>query len=275
MSKREIMVLSACVFVLPLLTILYDGSQAGGNEPAVSAKDGEGIIAEALAENNDNHEDPEDYSWDDFEVIDIALNGNSITADTDGATVDGNELTITSAGTYRLSGILEDGRIIVDSNDKDIVRLILNGVDIHCSSSAPIFVKKAKKTVIALAEDTENYITDTVKYLYEDELNNEPNAAIFSKDDLTIFGDGSLTVYGNYNDGMSCKDGLIIAGGAIAITARDDGIRGKDYLVIYDGSITLTTRDDGLKSDNDKDAEKGYIYIEDDIVKINSGGDGL
>ncbi|MBN2313962.1 MAG: carbohydrate-binding domain-containing protein [Sedimentisphaerales bacterium] len=277
MSKRETMVWLACAFVFSLLAVCHDGlcSQANGDEQVIYARGAEGIITDALAENKGNHEDPEDYSWDDSEVIDIALNGTSITADTDGATVDGNELTITSAGTYRLTGILEDGRIIVDSNDKDIVRLILNGVDINCSTNAPIFVKKAEKTVIALAEDTENYLTDAAPYVYDDELDNEPNAAVFSKDDLTIFGDGALTVYGNYNDGISCKDGLIIASGTINVTAVDDGIRGKDYLVIYDGTITLYTRGDGLKSDNDKDGDKGYIYIEDGVVKISAAGDAI
>ncbi len=89
----------------------------------------------------------------------------------------------------------------------------------------------------------------------------EPNAAIFSAADLTIFGGGTLTVQGNNNDGIASKDGLIIAGGTISVTAVDDGIRGKDYLVIEDGAITVEAGGDGLKSDNAEDTSQGlHLY---------------
>ena len=45
----------------------------------------------------------------------------------------------------------------------------------------------------------------------------EPNAAIFSKGDLTIYGNGSLAVNANTNDGIASKDGLIVAGGTARI----------------------------------------------------------
>ena len=277
MSKIERMVLLTCALVLSLSIVCDDClySQTIENEQAVDTESGEDTLANALAENSKDHEDPEDYIWDSSEAIQILLEGNAITVNGSGATVDGGQVTITSAGTYSISGILNDGQIIVDSDDEEIVRLILNGADIRCSSSAPIFIKNAEKTIIILTENTDNYVEDGRSYTTEDTGADEPNAVIFSKDNLTISGDGSLTVDGNVNDGIASKDGLIIAGGTIDINAIDDGIRGKDYLVIKGGNITVKAGGDGLKSDNDANAAKGYIYIEYGTIDISAGADAI
>ena len=232
-------------------------------------------VADALAENQDGHDDEDDYVWNSSEVIQIALNGGSITADGPGVTVDGSTVTITSAGTYSLSGSLTDGQIIVNSPDDKVVRLILNGVDIHSATSAPIYVIEAEETIIILAENTANTITDGESYVYDVPEDEEPNAAIFSKSDLSISGRGSLTVNGNFNDGISSKDGLVIAGGAITVNSVDDGIRGKDYLIVHAGNISVNAGGDGLKSDNEEDVDRGYILVEAGVIQITSAADAL
>ncbi|MBN1120006.1 MAG: carbohydrate-binding domain-containing protein [Anaerolineae bacterium] len=244
-------------------------------ETTVSEDAGAESVADAAAENSSNHDDAEDYVWDSADMILIGLNGSSITTDGDGVTVEGSTATISSAGTYSLSGSLTDGQIIVDTEDEDIVRLILNGVDLNCSTSAPIFIASSEKVIIVLADGTENRVSDAASYVFEDAEEDEPNAAIFSKSDLTITGSGSLTVTGNYNDGIASKDGLIIDGGSITVDAIDDGIRGKDYLIVKEGSITVNAQGDGLKSDNEEDTEKGYISIEAGTLNITSGGDAI
>jgi len=277
MNKKERVIISICVFGLSLL-VLYGNclySQTSDNGQILEVESNESADANALAENSKDHEDPEDYIWEISDVIPILLDGNSITVNNTGATVNNNQLTITSAGTYSISGILNDGQIIVDSDDEETVRLILNGADISCSSSAPIFIKNAEKTIIALAENTENYVSDGRLQIAEETDVNEPNAVIFSRDDLTIFGDGSLIVDGNVNDGIVSKDGLIIAGGTIDVNTIDDGIRGKDYLVIKGGNITVNAGGDGLKSNNDKDATMGYISIEYGVIDIIAGADAI
>jgi hypothetical protein len=93
--------------------------------------------------------------------------------------------------------------------------------------------------------------------------------------DLTLYGNGTLTVNGNFNDGISSKDGLIIKSGTITVNAEDDGIRGKDYLIIKDGNISLVTGSNGLKSDNKTSTALGYIAIEKGIINIISGGDAI
>ncbi|MCP4353912.1 MAG: carbohydrate-binding domain-containing protein [Desulfobacterales bacterium] len=211
----------------------------------------------------------------DSEATLIVLNGNSISVDGPGATADNSKVTVTSAGTYSLSGSLADGQVIVNTEDEEDVRLILNGVDIRNSASAPVYVVNAEKTVIVLADDTENYLTDGKSYIFEDPEKNEPNAAVFSNDDLTFSGTGSLTVDGNFNDGIASEDDLKIKSGTIIVNSEDDGIRGKDSLIVKAGNITVNAKGDGLKSDNDEDAEKGYISVEDGVINITSGGDAV
>jgi hypothetical protein len=205
----------------------------------------------------------------------ITLAGDSIQMDGTGATVDGSTVTITSAGTYSISGTLNDGQIRVDTDDQEKVSLILNGAFIHCSSSAPIYVINADKTVIDLAEGTSNSISDGSSYVFTEAESDEPNAAIFSKDDLTIKGDGSLSVDANYNDGITSKDDLKISGGSITVNAVNDGIRGKDSVEVKGGYITVTAGDDGIQSNNDEDAEKGIVSIEDGTIYIVAGGNGI
>jgi hypothetical protein len=198
------------------------------------------------------------------------------TAVVDGASVmvNGSQITITSAGTYRIRGTLRDGQIVVDTQDEATVTLILNGVDINSSTSAPICIMNAEETAIILAEGADNYLSDGDSYILA-EGEDEPNAALYSKDDLTISGSGALTVDGNYNDGIASKDGLVITGGTITVRSVDDGIRGKDHLVIRDGNFTVTARGDGFKSDNEEDETRGYILIEGGMVNITSGGDAI
>lgn len=226
-------------------------------------------------ETHPEHEDLADYVFNESGVVEIALNGDTIAVDSAGVTVSGMKATITSAGTYSISGTLNNGQIILDTEDEETVTLILNGVDISCSTSAPIYIVKSEKTVLVLAENTVNNVTDGSKYVLEDADGDEPNAAIFSKSDLTIFGGGTLNVDANYNDGIASKDGLIIKSGTINVDSVDDGIRGKDYLVIKDGAITLSVGGDGLKSDNEVDAGRGYITVEAGVISVTSGGDAI
>ncbi len=247
--------------------------QAGSNTtaPAQAA----GSAEDVLEANSKDHEEAEDYAWDNAAVTTIALNGSLIQVDGEGVKTDGNQATITSAGTYSITGSLTDGQIIVDTQDKATVRLVLNGVDIHSTTGAPISVTNAEKTIIILADGTQNILSDAAQYVFADPSVDEPNAAIFSKSDLTIAGSGALTVSGNFNDGIASKDGLILASGSITVTAVDDGIRGKDYLLVKDGNITVTAQGDGLKSDNDEEADKGYISIAGGVLRITAAGDAI
>jgi len=205
----------------------------------------------------------------------IKLEGDSISSDGVGTTVNGSVVTITSAGIYNINGTLNNGQIVVNTEDEATVTLVLNGVNITNASSAPIYVKNANKVVITLADGTDNVVTDGAEYIFENAEKNEPNAAIFSNDDLTINGNGSLTVKANYNNGIATDDNLKITSGVINVTAVNDGIKGKDYIAVKDGTITVNAGGDGMQSNNDEDATKGYILIEGGTFNIVAGMDGI
>lgn len=214
-------------------------------------------------------------SWDIADASQIILKGDTISLDGKGTTVKGDTVTIQSGGVYAITGTLNDGQIVVDTEDKTTVKLVLNGANITNLSSAPIYVKNAEKTVITLAEGTKNTITDGDTYTLEDASSDEPNAAVYSKDDLTINGTGSLTVNANYQNGITGKDDLKIAAGNITVNAVADGIKGKNYIAIHDGNIVVNAQSDGLQSNNDEDAAKGFVYIENGTLQISAGNDGI
>jgi hypothetical protein len=262
--------------------VVNDGSSAGTTvqNSAVTGAEADAsadavFVSAALAENSQPHQDAIDDTAESAAAVQIVLDGDSITVDGAGVTVDGSTATITAAGAYNISGALANGQIVVDSADEEPVRLILDGVDIHNSTSAAINIVNASEAMIVLADGSANTVTDAASYVFANPTDDEPNAALFSKADLTISGNGSLAVEGNYNDGIASKDGLVIAGGAITVNAVDDGIRGKDYVVVTGGALTIEAQGDGLKSDNEEDAAKGYIAVENGVLDITAGGDAL
>jgi len=228
-------------------------------------------ISDELVEYEDNDFYTE---WKNENPNYIELNGSSASLQGTGAKINKNIITINSPGTYVVSGKLENGQIIVDSNGDDAVRLVLNNTEISCLDNAPVYVKNSGKTIISLVEGTQNNITDGSTYASEDE-DDAPNAALFSKDDLTINGSGSLTVKANYNNGIFGKDDLKITGGNINITSVDDGLLGRDLLAVRNSNITINSQGDGMKSTNDKDENKGNIVLEDGSYIITAGAKGI
>ena len=177
---------------------------------------------------------------------------------------------IENGGDYVLSGDYS-GQIIVESEEN--VHLILSGVTVY-NPMSPIYVKSAKNVCITLATGMVNTISDSSEYTYEDG-EDEPAAAVYSKADLTINGDGELIVNANYDKGIHSKDDLKIISGKITVNSVGDAIKGKDCLLIKDGEITITTGVDGLKSNNDSNEEKGYVIIEGGKIKISAGDDAV
>jgi hypothetical protein len=276
MHRKYFRLLPVFVFIFSLFTACQkDSNPSSSDENTGSGGSSGTTVTEALSANSADHEDDSDYAWNSSDIIPIVLNGSSITENTDNATVSGSTITIIAAGTYSFSGSLTNGQIIVDTPDQTTVRLILNGVDLNCSTSSPIYVKTAQKVILVLADNTTNKVTDGSSYVFANTTDTEPNAAIFSTADFTVYGNGSLIVNGNYNDGIASKDGLIIKGGTISVTSVDDGIRGKDYLIIRDGDITVNSSGDGLKSDNSEDTKKGYVLIESGTINVTSSLDAI
>lgn len=201
----------------------------------------------------------------------IVLNGDNISAG-GGVTVNGLTAVISEAGTYVISGELNDGQIIVDAAGE--IELILNGVNIYCSASSPIYVMEAENVTITLAAGTANTLEDGSSYNTEDTVDGV-DAVIYSKADLVIGGSGSLTVTANYNDGITSKDTLRIENGTISVTAANNGIKGKDYLMINGGAIVVEAENDGIKATNDTEVSFGYVEINGGTIEISAVDEGI
>ena len=228
-------------------------------------------VADALVENNADHEVSGDYTYDVATATAITLDGTSVTVDGTGATASGGIITVSEPGTYVLTGTLTEGQVIVDSPDNGTVKIVLSGVSIASSTDAGIRVDEADKAVLILAEGTTNTVTDGATY----PASAEQNAAVWSDDDLSIGGSGALVVVAQFEDGIASKDGLVISDGTITVSAPDEGIRGKDYLVVRGGSLDVTAGGDGLKSDEDEDAGLGYVWIAGGAIVIDAAGDAV
>lgn len=183
-----------------------------------------------------------------------------------------SDVGITKAGTYILSGTLEDGQVTVSIPAGETVFLILDGADISCSDDAAVCILNAGKTVITLAEGSVNSITDGKR---TDAAESEASGAVYSKDDLTINGTGTLTVTANYNHGIHCKNDLKIISGHITVNSANDALKGRDSVTVRSGTITLNAGGDGIQSNNADEAGKGYVIIEGGELDITAGSDGI
>ena len=214
-----------------------------------------------------------DCSWDKNTATTITFNKNTAQISGSGAGFSGGTLLIGQAGTYVISGTLENGQILIDAGKNDVVRLVLNDLTLHNEGGPAIYAPKAKKVVIILEKGTQNTVSDGSGYVVADDDN--ANAAIFVKNDLSITGEGKLTVTGNNKHGIRTQDYLTIAGGTFNVTAAGDALRGRDGIVISDGSFTLKAGSDGICSNNDVDDSKGFVVITGGTFDIKANNDGI
>ena len=217
----------------------------------------------------DTHYSAKDLTWDSSSEVTIDLSNPTAT---DGVTVSDGVITITKAGNYKLTGTY-DGQIKVDAADSDMVRLILNNATITNSTGAAINVVEADEVVIYTASGTTNTVSDGSSY--SDTASGSPDAAIYSKSDLTLAGEGTLKVEGKYEEGIHTTDGLVSASGTLEVNAANTGIKGKDYVDILDGTITVTATKDGIKATNDTDGNRGWVRLSGGTVNISAGDDGF
>lgn len=211
-------------------------------------------------------------TYEESEAVYVTLSDDGITGETDGVAINGQTVTITEEGTYVFSGTLSEGQIVVDADDAK-VQIVLDNVDITCATNAAVYVKSAEKVFVTLAEGSQNTLRNTDEYVAIDD--NNIDAVIFSKSDLTLNGTGSLTIVSAEGHGIVSKDDQKITGGTYDITAAGHALSGKDSVRIADGAFVLTAEKDGIHAENADDEEKGYIYIADGDFTITSDGDGM
>ena len=193
-----------------------------------------------------------------------------------GVTVEGGAFVITRGGSYELKGDLSGGQIKVAVPKTEQVELIFNNFTASCNTSAPLYIESADKCVIYLRAGTVNTLTDAAQYTYASPAEDKPNACIYSADDLTIKGTGTLNVVGKYNNGIGCKNDLRIKDCTLNVTGVNNIIKGGDSVEIENATVKLSGGEDGIKSDATDRADKGYILVSaGSAVEINCADDAL
>ena len=214
-----------------------------------------------------------DGSYDESAAVPIQLTEETAACTSDAVSFDGARITLLDEGTYLVSGSLTDGQIVVDADDTDKVQIVLTGANITCADSAAIYSKNADKVFLTLAEGTENTLTNGGGYIAIDE--NNIDAVVFSKTDLTLNGSGSLTIDAQAGHGVVSKDELTVTGGSYTVTAAEHGMTGKDSLAVAGGRFTITSGKDGLHAENTDDSALGFLYVADGEFTIIAQGDAV
>ena len=217
-----------------------------------ATRTGSDAVIEAIITDNGDLK----IDWSRFEYFEKVLGGEG--------------LTIGTSGVYHLTGEISDGMVMVNAIDGK-VKLILDNVTIKNSAGPAIFCKNADDLVIEVVGD--NYLEDGASYAAN--VDEDATGVIYSKDDLTLTGEGSLTVVAQHKDGIVGKDDLKISSGAYTVTAIDDGVRGTDSVYIAGGTVTITAKGDGIKSTNNATPGKGFVLIEGGEVSISAGESGI
>ena len=215
------------------------------------------------------HYTNEDLTWDSSgeKTIDLA----NPTA-TDGVSVENGTITITSGGTYRITGEYS-GQVKIEAAKTDTVRLVFDNAKITNSTGAAINVVSAAEAIIYTAAGTTNTVADEANYTATGD--DDPDAAIYSTANLTLTGEGSLSVEGAYEEGIHTTGGLVIASGTLEVNAANTGIKGKDYVDITGGIVNVTAAQDGIKSTNTDDESMGFTRLSVGSVTVSAGDDGL
>ncbi len=198
------------------------------------------------------------------------------TADTTGAQQitlkNGENVTISEEGVYLVSGSATNTTIYVDADSSAKVQIVLDGASISNESAPAIYVRSADKVFVTTAAGSQNTLEVTGSFAADGETNLD--AAIFSKDDLTLNGEGSLIINSTAN-GVTSKDDLKVTGGNYQITATGHGLEGKDSVRISDGDFVITAGKDGIHAENSDDDTLGYVYVGGGNFTISSSSDGV
>lgn len=211
--------------------------------------------------------------YDERGSITVQLNGTSAISSSDSVKISGNTVTITEDATYIISGTLDNGMIIVNAPDTAKMQIVLNGVNINCETSAPLYILEADKVFLTLADGTENTLSNGGAFTAIDD--NNIDAAIFSKQDLTINGSGSLKVTSPAGHGIVSKDDLVITGGTLTVASASHGLDANDSVRIANASVTIDAGKDGIHAENKNDSSRGFVYIASGSIKIEAEGDGI
>ncbi len=209
--------------------------------------------------------------YDESKAVKIELKGNSAKASDNSVKISDSIVTITKDATHIISGSLSDGTIIVNAPDTAKLHLVFKGVSVTSETSAALYIKAADKVFVTL--EGKNILDNSGEFKAIDD--SDIDAAIFSKQDVTFNGTGSLDVNSPVGHGIVSKDDIKFTSGSYNIAASAHAINANDSVRVKNANITVDSGKDGIHSENNDNSEKGYVYVESGTFKIESEGDGI
>ncbi len=212
-------------------------------------------------------------TYDESTAVKIQLNGGAATASSGNVKINGTTVQITEEATYIISGQLDDGMLVVNAPDTAKVQLVLSGANITSNDSAALYILEADKVFITLAEGTHNSLTNGGSFTPIDDENID--AALYSKQDLTINGSGSLTVTSPAGHGIASKDDLVITGGTLQVDAANHALDANDSVRFTGATLTATAGKDGIHCENNDKTDRGFVYVSGGQMDIEAEGDGI
>ena len=279
--KKYISILLVIVTILSLLagcgrnkedTDDNGGNTVSGNDSSLNSTPVDVDFSKSDADMFTDRDGKTEY--DESKAVFIKLNGTSATSSSDSVKISGSTVTITEEATYVISGTLTDGMIIVNAEDTAKLQIVLNGVDITSKTSAALYISEADKVFVTLADGKTNTLANGGSFTAIDE--NNIDAAVFSKQDLTFNGSGSLTVTSPAAHGIACKDDLVFTGGTYTVNSASHGLDANDSVRITSSTkLTIDAGKDGIHCENTDDASLGFIYISDGTMNVEAEGDGI
>lgn len=278
--RKIISILLILTLAIGILVGCGNYSKPNGSESGEGTTDNGGENSNAAPVDVDFSQTDEDMfterdsksEYDASKAVTIQLNGTTATASSDSVQINGSTVIIKEEATYVISGAL-NGMLVVDAPDTAKLQLVLNGVDITSETSAALYILEADKVFVTLADGTVNTLANGGSFVAIDD--NNIDGALFSKQDLTLNGSGSLTVTSSAGHGIVCKDDLVITGGNYVVNSASHGLDANDSVRIAEAALTIDAGKDAIHCENSEDAAKGFIYISGGTIKAEAEGDGI
>ncbi|HIZ56601.1 MAG TPA: carbohydrate-binding domain-containing protein [Firmicutes bacterium] len=278
--KKGFSIVLVLALLLGVFTGCGDTGLTGTNsnpESSVSSGQSSGVseLTEPIQADSEMFTD-RDYktAYDESNSVRIQLNGDTATASSNSVRISGSTIMITEEATYIISGVLDNGMIIVDAPDTAKLQLVLDGASITSATSAPLYIREADKVFVTLADNSENTLSNGGSFEAIDDENID--AALYSKQDLTLNGSGSLAVISPAGHGIASNDDLVITGGTYSVTSASHGLNANDSVRITgETSLTVDAGKDGVHAENNDDASLGFVYIASGTINIEAEGDGV
>lgn len=208
-------------------------------------------------------------SHDESQASQITLADQTATVTGQGASFSDQTLTITQAGTYVLTGIGKNIKLVVEAADTDQVHLVFQNLTLEGEGTL-LQINKAQEVVISLAEGSQNALTES-----QASGDEEVKATIHSQVPLTLNGTGNLTLTALTKNALEVEDDLKVLGGTYTVKAANHGFKAEGALAIEAATLTIEAGKDGLHAEHDETTERANISLNPTQLSIAATEDGV